>query len=74
MMGRMKGDERPCESPFFRNSKGNSFTYGIGKDLSRFKEKFNIEVTGEKPGRLDLVIMDRVSEKLKPGVNSKSSA
>ena len=31
----------PC---VFRNTKGKSFDYGIGKDIARFKEKYDINI------------------------------
>ena len=34
MRGQMEGDEDPCNSNFFRNTKGKSFDYGIGKDIA----------------------------------------
>ena len=42
MRGPMEGDDKPCTSNFFLNTKGKSFDYGIGKDISRFKEKYDI--------------------------------
>ena len=44
MRGQMEGDEDPCNSNFFRNTKGKSFDYGIGKDIARFKEKYDINI------------------------------
>ena len=44
MRGQMEGDEDPCNSNFFRNTKGISFDYGIGKDIARFKEKYDINI------------------------------
>ena len=44
MRGQMEGDDDPCNSYFFRNTKGNSFDYGIGKDIARFKEKYDINI------------------------------
>ena len=44
MRGQMEGDEDPCSSNFFRNTKGKSFDYGIGKDIARFKEKYDINI------------------------------
>ena len=38
MRGQIEEDEDPCNSNFFRNTKGKSFDYGIGKDIARFKE------------------------------------
>ena len=42
MRGPMEGDDKLCTSNFFRNTKGKSFDYGIEKDISRFKEKYDI--------------------------------
>ena len=42
LRGPIEGDDKPCTSNFFRNTKGKSFDYGIGKDISRFKEKYDI--------------------------------
>ena len=42
MRGPMEGDDNLCTSNFFRNTKGKSFDYGLGKDISRFKEKYDI--------------------------------
>ena len=44
MRGQMEGDEDPCNSNFFRNTKGKSFDYGFGKDIARFKEKYDINI------------------------------
>ena len=44
MRGQMEGDEDPCNSNFFRNTKGKSFDYGIGKDIARFKDKYDINI------------------------------
>ena len=44
MRGQMKGDDDPCNSNFFRNTKGKSFDYGIGKDIARFKEKYDVNI------------------------------
>ena len=44
MRGQMEGDEDPCNSNFFRNTKGKCFDYGIGKDIARFKEKYDIDI------------------------------
>ena len=44
MRGQIEGDEDPCNSNFFRNTKGKSFDYGIGKDIARFKEKYDINI------------------------------
>ena len=44
MRGHMEGDEDPCNSNFFRNTKGKSFDYGIGKDIARFKDKYDINI------------------------------
>ena len=44
MRGQMEGDEDRCNSNFFRNTKGKSFDYGIGKDIARFKEKYDIDI------------------------------
>ena len=44
MRWQMEGDEDPCNSNFFRNTKGKSFDYGIGKDIARFKEKYDINI------------------------------
>ena len=41
MRGQIEGDEDPCNSNFFRNTKGKSFDYGIGKDIAQFKEKYD---------------------------------
>ena len=40
MQGGMDGDKNPCTSRFFRNTKGKCFSYGIGKDITHFKEKY----------------------------------
>ena len=42
MRGPMPGNDNPCTSNFFRNTKGKYFDYGLGKDISRFKEKYDI--------------------------------
>ena len=44
MRGQMEGHEDLCNSNFFRNTKGKSFDYGIGKDIARFKEKYDIDI------------------------------
>ena len=44
MRWQMEGDEDPCNSNFFKNTKGKSFDYGIGKDIARFKEKYDINI------------------------------
>ena len=36
----MDGDKDPCTSHFCRNTKGKCFSYGIGKDITRFREKY----------------------------------
>ena len=44
MRGQMEGDEDPCNSNFFRNTKGKFFDYGTGKDIAQFKEKYDINI------------------------------
>ena len=44
MRGKMEGDDDLCNSNFFRNTKGKSFDYGIRKDITRFKEKCDINI------------------------------
>ena len=41
MRGQLEGDDDPCNSNFFRNTKGKSFDYGVGKDIAQFKEKYD---------------------------------
>ena len=50
MRGPMEGDDNLCTSNFFRNTKGKSFDYGIGKDISRFKEKYDIIIGLKREG------------------------
>ena len=40
MQGVMEGDNNPCTSHFFRNTKGKCFSYGIGKAITRFRDKY----------------------------------
>ena len=40
MRGGMEGDNNHCTSHFFRNTKGRCFRYGIGKAITRFREKY----------------------------------
>ena len=40
MRGVMEGDNNPCTSHFFRNTKGKCFSYGIGKAITRFRDKY----------------------------------
>ena len=40
MRGVMEGDNNPCTSHFFRNTKGICFSYGIGKSITRFRDKY----------------------------------
>ena len=35
---------------FFRNTRGKSFDYGIGKDIARFKEKYDINIGLKRDG------------------------
>ena len=42
MCGPMEGDDNTCTSLFFRNTKAKCFDYGMGKDITRFKKKYNI--------------------------------
>ena len=44
MRGQMEGDDDRCKSNFFRNTKGKSFDYGVGKDIARFNEKYDINI------------------------------
>ena len=44
MRWQMEGDEDPCNSNFFRNTKGKSFDYGMARDIARFKEKYDINI------------------------------
>ena len=38
----MAGDNNPCTSHFFRNTKGKCFSYGVGKDITHFREKYSL--------------------------------
>ena len=40
MRGVMEGDNNPCTSHFFRNTKGKCFSYGIGEAITRFRDKY----------------------------------
>lgn len=42
MRGKMEGDDDASSSFFFRNTKGKSFSYGVGKDITRFEEKYEL--------------------------------
>ena len=57
----MEGDAEPCQSHFFRNRKGKCLIYGFRRDMSRFKEKFILEVT-EKVDGLDVGTVNKVIE------------
>ena len=35
-------DNNPCTSHFFRNTKGKCFSYGVGRDITRFREKYSL--------------------------------
>ena len=40
MRWKMEGNENPRALHFFRNTKGKCFSYGVGKDIARFREKY----------------------------------
>ena len=56
--GEMDGDNNPCTSHFFRNTKGKCFCYGIGKAITRFREKYMLGLHKNESNSEDSKVSD----------------